>query len=161
LAFFVYRAHNQRWGYHDGYIHVLADPRLVLDIRVSTMSQNFPDIFSIPNGVIFHRAEKVKKELPLSYMSANINKTAISSGSSSPVAMLDTDNNLYKQTLIHNSKVSEATVALTANAKDMKFLVQKTFVMPIAKSTKKKSRLTCLMNLLQVPPHLRYELILC
>ncbi|KAI8991560.1 ricin B lectin domain-containing protein, partial [Mycotypha africana] len=27
------QAHNQRWGYRDGYIYCLADPRLVLDIR--------------------------------------------------------------------------------------------------------------------------------
>ncbi|KAI9476149.1 MAG: ricin B lectin domain-containing protein [Benjaminiella poitrasii] len=26
-------AHNQRWGYRDGYIYCLADPRLVLDIK--------------------------------------------------------------------------------------------------------------------------------
>ncbi|KAI8345282.1 ricin B lectin domain-containing protein [Choanephora cucurbitarum] len=26
-------AHNQRWGFRDGYVYCLADPRLVLDIR--------------------------------------------------------------------------------------------------------------------------------
>ncbi|KAG1122110.1 hypothetical protein G6F42_011787 [Rhizopus arrhizus] len=28
-----FRAHNQRWGFRDGYVYCLADPRLVLDIR--------------------------------------------------------------------------------------------------------------------------------
>ncbi|RUP51979.1 hypothetical protein BC936DRAFT_143865, partial [Jimgerdemannia flammicorona] len=31
-------AHNQRWGYRDGFIYSLADPNLVLDIKVNTCS---------------------------------------------------------------------------------------------------------------------------
>ncbi|SAM02374.1 hypothetical protein [Absidia glauca] len=27
------RAHNQRWGYRDGFVYIRADPRIVLDIK--------------------------------------------------------------------------------------------------------------------------------
>ncbi|RUS28619.1 ricin B lectin domain-containing protein [Jimgerdemannia flammicorona] len=37
-------AHNQRWGYRDGFIYSLADPNLVLDIKGGANAENTPVI---------------------------------------------------------------------------------------------------------------------
>jgi hypothetical protein len=35
FLYYLNRAHNQRWNFRDGYIYASADPRLVLDTKVS------------------------------------------------------------------------------------------------------------------------------
>lgn len=153
----ICRAHNQKWGYHDGFVHVLADPRLVLDIRVSFIIFCQHSLWhACRNEYASLCREASAKRVLLSFsMSASFKVMLTSNGVSNLLETLVAN----KETLVntYHSKISE-TIHLPLVTRTLATptlpLAQKTFMKLIVRSIRKR-RLIYLMNSLLVQLHLR------